>query len=381
MQPTASPVPAAGIVGSSHPNTPLRLRPYLAAGVALVGAGLLAVTPVASGAPDVDAPAVQLLSGADPLTSFEDVFQTAQANATEIHDYFSAAPFVGLQQEIANDVGYFQDLIKDPSSFATVLNDLQTDSQKAFDAATFLGGDQVPFLNSLSNDTMDINHGLIYLGLTGQAAALGIPAPAEPIPEIVNFLSSPLSGVLIGGLGPVISPMVALDNSIQTIIGDLSGSAANPEAALQDLLDTPANVLSGFLNGATLNLDSLIPLIEQANLVPLPPGASLDSLSFAFGGLLSPGETSGLALTGSGIGGSIFNSVGLDLSGVPIFGTIDAPGQGIGPLGAFVNMEQIIATALGWDGTGNPLDGLFDTGTTAAAIDPASIFTDLLTGI
>lgn len=380
MQLTPSPAADAGIAGSSPPNTPIRLRPCLAASVALVGASLMAITPVASGLPNVDVAAIQLLSGADPLTSFEDVFQTAQANATQIYDYFSAAPFVAEQQEIANDIGYLQDLAKDPSSFSTVLNDFQTEAQTAFNAATFLGGDQATFINPLSNDTMDISHALIYLGLTGQAAALGIPAPPAPIPTIVDFLSSPASGMLIGELGPVISPLVALDNSIQTVIGDLTGSAANPEAALQALLDTPANVLGGFLNGATLNLDSLIPLIEQANLVPLPPGASLDSLSFAFGGLLSPGETSGLGVTGAGIGGSIFNSVGLDLSGVPIFGTIDAPGQGIGPLGAFVEMEQVIATALGWSGTGNPLDGLFDAGTTAAAIDPGA-FTDLLTSI
>ncbi|MEO6794848.1 MAG: outer membrane porin GjpA, partial [Mycobacterium sp.] len=263
------------------------------------------------------------------------------------------------QQEIANQVGYLQDLANGSTTFSDVIKDIQHNGTNAFNAATFLGGDQLD-LNVFSNFTMDLNHGLVYLALTGQAVDLGFPAPDEPIPSIVNFLSSPLSGVLIGALGPSISPWIALNNSITDISAALNGSTPDWTTALQDFANIPANMTGAFLNGSTLDLSSLIPLINEANLIPLPEGTSLDSLSIALGGLLSPGEgTTTIAGGLDGIGGSIFNSLGLDLSGVPLFGELNVAALGIGPLGAIENLSQIIANSLGWDGTGNPLADLF----------------------
>lgn len=357
------------------------LRPYVTAGAVLLGTGLIAVTPGVM--PDLQQRAVQLTSF-DPFAAWTDVFNATQANATEIYDYLSAVPFVALQQAIVNQVGYVQELIDDPSNISAVLTEMQTNAQNAFNAATFLGGDQVEFINPLDNATLDTQHSLLFLYLTNQLGGLGIPGPAEPIPTIVDFLTSPLSGVLIGALGPGISTWVALANSLTEISDALSCSASaalcGPDdwtTALQDLANIPANMVGGFLNGATLDLSPLIPVIEQLNLVPMPEGASIDSLSFAFGGLLSPGETNGIAYFGSGPGGSILNSVGMGLSDVPIFGTLDAPGQGVGPLAALENLSQMIAVQLGWvpeiNGTTgvpvgpNPLDVLFPSAPEDAA--------------
>jgi hypothetical protein len=106
-------------------------NPLVTAGVALVDAGVVAVTPMAApppGLPDVQTRAVQLMSGSDPLTQFGTVLQTAEADATDIYDHFSAAPFADLQQSIANDVGYVEDLLKNPSDISRVLTDLQNNA-------------------------------------------------------------------------------------------------------------------------------------------------------------------------------------------------------------------------------------------------------------
>ena len=69
-------------------------NPLVTAGVALVDAGVVAVTPMAApppGLPDVQTRAVQLMSGSDPLTEWGTVLQTAEADATDIYDHFSAA--------------------------------------------------------------------------------------------------------------------------------------------------------------------------------------------------------------------------------------------------------------------------------------------------
>jgi hypothetical protein len=209
-------------------------------------------------------------------------------------------------------------------------------------------------VSSTVSHTLDSTHGLLFDALTGQLASLGFPAPAEPIPSIVEFLASPLSGILLGAVGPVISPDVALANSIEAVVGDIQ--SGDSSQALSALLATPANMLGAFFNGATLNLDALIPAIEQANIIPLPEGTTIDGLSFAFGGLLSTGVTqhdyTGAAGEIPSVGGSILNSLGIDLSGAPIVGTVDATANPVGPLGALEGLSQLIGVELGdgWDG-------------------------------
>ena len=115
--------------------------PLVTASVALIGAGVVAVTPVAApppGLPDVQTRAVQLMSGSDPLTQWGTVLQTAEADATDIYDHFSAAPFADLQQSIANDVGYVEDLLKNPSDISRVLTDLQNNASALFGSSTDL---------------------------------------------------------------------------------------------------------------------------------------------------------------------------------------------------------------------------------------------------
>jgi hypothetical protein len=115
--------------------------PLVTASVALIGAGVVAVTPVAApppGLPDVQTRAVQLMSGSDPLTQWGTVLQTPGADATDIYDHFSAAPFADLQQSIANDVGYVEDLLKNPSDISRVLTDLQNNASALFGSSTDL---------------------------------------------------------------------------------------------------------------------------------------------------------------------------------------------------------------------------------------------------
>jgi hypothetical protein len=110
-------------------------RPWITAGVALVGAGVVAAIPMAGSAPSlpvVQARAVQLTTGADPLTDWGDVLQTAEANATDIYDHFSSAPFADLQQSLVNDVGYVEDLIKNPSDIGTIATDIQDNLNALF---------------------------------------------------------------------------------------------------------------------------------------------------------------------------------------------------------------------------------------------------------
>jgi hypothetical protein len=346
------------------------LRPYATAGVALVGAGLIAMTPMAPRLPDTfTVQDIKLVSGEDTLPDIAapwiDQFNTASENATTLLNNFYDAPFIGLQQPIANLSGFLQDFFNDPTS-STVTDAM---GQMQANLAAVLTGYGLQDASASTTDTvlehtLGGNHELMFDEVPGYLPA----SDAAEITPIINFLASPASGILMGMLGPEIAPWVALGNSITD--GD-------------DFNETLANMVGAYFNGATLNLDSLLPTINGLDL--FPTGMNMGNLDIAFGGLLSTGD---VAAGPNEVGGSIFNSVGLYFTGVPVLGTLDVPSEAVGPIGAWEGWAQTIGSLLGWDGSGSPLTDVtlpvipadFLDGSTipAAATDLSSLWQDLV---
>lgn len=193
-------------------------------------------------------------------------------------------------------------------------------------------------------------HVEIYQGLVG-TGDFNAPSGLEGqvVTALTNAAASPLSGVLLGAAGPFVSPEVALINSTGAILTDLAGG--NPAAALTDLLDTPANVVNGFFNGATLNLNPLAPVFGPFVAAGDNGAEQLDGMSFAFGGLLSPGQV----IDGPGgplhygTGGSALNALGLSIGFLPpdpyAGGQVDIPAVPVGPIGAAAGLIDIIGQA------------------------------------
>lgn len=340
------------------------LHHHVIAGVALVGASMVSVTPITTPLPDLHIALTSnsTLANSDFLNSVDnwlDGTGSGQAGAglgaLDLAGLFD--PWKDVFDQAKANAETVLPAVKDAQeAFIQSLAHPDTTPQELFNGLTFLDGAYQFFRNSLAHWTLDGHADLnpltidghipLYLVLTGQLQGFGFPTPAEPIPTLANLLASPLSGVSMGSLGPWIAPGVALINTVEAVIADLNGS--NPEAALHELLNIPVSMTDGFLNGATLNLDSLIPL--AGGLLPLPPGSSLDGLSLDFGGLLSPGSTL------NGVGGSILNSVGMDLSGLPNpFDPstpidLDVVGQGVGPIGAMASLYEALAAMFTYDG-------------------------------
>jgi hypothetical protein len=377
-------------------------RPWITASVALAGAGVVAVTPLAAppGPPDVQTHAVKLINGSDPLTEWGDVWQTAEANAQDISDHFSAAPFADVQQEIANDVGYAEDVLKNPSDLSTVLTDIQDNFTAVFGNGTaadpgalwgpFLpdGGATDTLYQSLDTElysvgsgglvVLTLNHSDLFGLLTEQIPLIFASDPSlEPLADqLLDFSASPLSGELVGWLGTALSPALQFDTDLININDALEGPTADYTTAFQDLAEIPANVTNAFLNGfGEVNLE---PLLEDLHItlpaIPLLGTAegSITGLEIDLGGLLSPG-------------GSLFNAIGTDVD-IPQVGGESLSGVAVGPLASLVELDQSIAEALGWSGAGDPLAGLADAGTSAAdagtsAAEAGSLAADLSTAL
>ncbi|UVO11586.1 outer membrane porin GjpA [Mycobacterium sp. SVM_VP21] len=352
------------------------LRPFAIAGVCMLGAGLVAG--VATGVGYAPSPAtareVTLTSGESGLlTPWVDVFNTASENSTKLLNTFFEAPAIGWQQFIANMSGYLQDWFNDPTSINASMQQIQA-NLNAVTTGYGLQNADTATTNIVLAHTLDgigsisPGHAELFSEIPGYIPA-GEQAAAIPI---VNFLGSPASGIIMGMLGPEISPWVALANSIS------AGDSLN---------ETLANMVGGYFNGATLNLDSLLPTINGLGL--FPKGMAMANLDIGFGGLLSPGSVGHNA--DPGVGGSIFNSVGINFTGVPAIQTLDAPSQPVGPLGAWEGWAQTIAALLGWHGSGSPLADVtlptiptdfFDGGSAGSmAADVSTVWQDLLAAL
>ncbi|ORW91369.1 hypothetical protein AWC28_18325 [Mycolicibacter terrae] len=325
----------------------LALQPYVTAGIAIAGASLIAVPPAAAplpGVAEIQAPAVQLTG------AWEDAFNAGSANLSQLVNNYGLAPGVGFQQSLVNMVGFMQLLINDPANISTVAEQMQDNIKAVFSSYDLLNADDAT-VAATTAFTVASDHTLLLSQIPGF-----LPADIDPdmVTTVLNFLSSPLSGIIMGSLGPAIAPWVALSNSITD--GD-------------SFTDIIANMVGAYFNGATLNLNFLLPLINDAGLLPAP--MEIDNLEFAFGGLLTGGDVAhgpwqvfdsngDVAASVPVVGGSIINSLGINLLGVPVLGSLGFDGHAIGPMGAWLSFSELAAQLLGagWnevgDGKGAP---------------------------
>ncbi|HET9874521.1 MAG TPA: hypothetical protein VFQ37_02000 [Mycobacterium sp.] len=305
----------------------LATRPWITFAVSLVGAGTIATTP-AVGPPEFQHMNTWLaVADSDAVTSWLDVFQATVAGAKDISDHFWYAFFPSLQQEIVNRVGLLGDLVKNPFE-AFAIGGRFLDLLGAATAAHFTHfippAEAVDHLySSLSSDHQDYFEALQQL----------IGGSDQPLLE---FLASPVSGILWGVVGPILGPLLQYGDDFSAVVralGDLDFMAA-----FQGVMNMLPNGLDAYFNGYG-------PVEVSLPLSSLAPGADGTITSVNLGGLFSPG-------------GSFFNALGLADGDT----TSPATGEAVGLLGSLVEIQQAIAVAIGWDGIGNPIDALFDGG-------------------
>lgn len=335
------------------------LRPYVTAGIAIVGSGLIAAPPVAAPLPGPQVSRdVAFTSALGDLTGpWQDVFNSTSENLTQLTNNFALAPFVGFQQFLANQAGFWDQMLNDPSSIPAVMQQMQDNLDAVMTAYTLLNASDETVQTVTWHTLSGTNETAMPPTIGHDALLLLLPLflseeQQETLGPIINFAASPLSGMLMGALGPAISPLVALYNGISD--GD----------GLNEIF---ANMYGSFFNGATLNLDFLIPVIAESGLLPLPEEVVINHLDIAFGGMFSAGSVAPIYDAGGdgsvlvpAAGGSILNSLGMSIDasglGLPI-PPLEIASHAVGPIGAWLGWTQAIGEVLGmnwWNGKGMP---------------------------
>jgi hypothetical protein len=145
------------------------------------------------------------------------------------------------------------------------------------------------------------------------------------IEPIINFATTPISGVLVGAIGPVVAPVLAVVNGISNAVALLQES--NFQDALIELINIPANTVGAILNGGqTLDLTPVLGLLG----ITLPD--EVKSLGLKMGGVLSPG---GVAFDGLAAEASIPNLLDVVVPGLPV-----------GPIGALAGLTNYVAKSI-----------------------------------
>ena len=328
----------------------LAVRPYATAGIALVGASVIAISPVAPLPFDVEfSPQVRLSAAVDPITPWRNVISTADANLSDLVAAWREDPAPVLREVIANQIGYLREL----PNFPAILSQISGNLEAALAA---------PFATDL--DTLEPGHAFAFPIVTEGLPELGIPAllPAELQP-LLNLTTTYLSGVALGLIGPVIGPGLVLGSGTQAIIGDLTDDDPDPEAALNDLINIPVGMADAFLNGGqSIDLTPVLAALGPVLGVELPEGTKI---GVALGGVLSPG-------------GSAFNALDITIEALGFPLTIT--GQGPGAIGSLIGLSKVIAGAITPDETASSSARPLGASATvpSGGDDPAQVPTSIL---
>jgi hypothetical protein len=362
------------------------LRPYAAAGIAILGIGsLMAFTPVAAPLPDVHVPAIQLTSDSSLLGDFSSLFG----------DVTGGTSGIGGLGDLAGDLtGLLGGL--NPSSLLSDLPGLAS-----VDPAPATSSLLAPYLELFTNSFTNLQAiGTEFANVTLpelQAALQAIianPSLIAELPQAVfTALSTPLTltttlppdlvpiviaitlgAPLLIGLGEV-GPLATTSGELETVFGQLT--SGDPTQVLSALIDGPANIANAFLNGH-VGLDVLG---EQLNI---------------FNGILVPDQPFSLTvgtdlitqlLTYLGADSGLLGDLTTLLGGLP---TGDLATITVGPLAGLVDAlvnyvpQDILTTDPGGTSILSGLDpstllsGL-DLGNLGGLLDPSTLAGDLTT--
>lgn len=231
------------------------VRSYLTAGVAVVGAGALALAPIQPVDPtlrDLRVPAV--FSGPVGLTamsnpSYDVVFTRAAGNLEALVDWFFAQYEEGstpIQVIIENQTANLESIAEAARNTVEAVGTALTETVPNQVSAAFeaLGeGDFYTAVNLLVGAAIAPVAPLLFLAMPIQAALTQTLANAV---KAITFATDPLVlGLqLLSVVGPVINGAAAAVASVQAIVDSFDGG--DP---LREIINAPATILDGFLNG------------------------------------------------------------------------------------------------------------------------------------
>ncbi|OBG84911.1 hypothetical protein A5733_01810 [Mycobacterium sp. NS-7484] len=231
-------------------------HPYLAAGVALVGAGAIAMSPVAPPMPDISVPAitsaqVNLSAAADPIEAYAQLFSNTIANVSTLIDTEITDPAPVLLQVISNQLAtassLFEGLQGAGEGLAAILdpaNPVGIPAQLQLAVSDLLAGN--------INGAVANAWSALLSPVLNAALPLLEPITAairQPIQNLLNVVDTQLAILypVLGAINVGYVTVTAAGNVGQDILDSIR--TADPIGAVNALLSGPAVITDALLNG------------------------------------------------------------------------------------------------------------------------------------
>lgn len=234
-------------------------HPYLAAGVALIGASAIAISPVAPPMPDITVPAVSsaevsLSAATDPIQAYVQLVTNTFTNVSTLIGQELADPAPILRQVIDNQIAT-------AVSLGTALQDSAVALGNALDPSNPYS---IPSLLQLAVSNLlsgDINGAVAnaWSAFLTPVVGVGLPllepitaAIRQPIQNVLNVVDTQLAVVmpLLGALNVAYRTITVAGNVGQEILD--SATAGDALAVVSTMLSSPAVIADAFLNGDEL---------------------------------------------------------------------------------------------------------------------------------
>jgi hypothetical protein len=225
------------------------IRPYVTAGIALVGASAIAVTPIAATPPDITVadPAVQL--AASPFDAYVTLFDRSRDNVQGLTSLalapvptlpFTVEELISQALDVNANVTSFQALVGGLSGQISSLNQLTQMFVQAASSELQAGK---------FADALDV---LLYTALFGGSGVLGFALyPAALLGADVEELTPVLAGALLNAaVAPVLSGVSVAGHVTQDVVDALR--SGNYQDIPGDLIAAPARLADGIVNGTEL---------------------------------------------------------------------------------------------------------------------------------
>lgn len=232
-------------------------RSYLAAGVALVGAGAIAVSPVAPPLPEVHVSAistasVDLSAAVEPFQAYVQLITNTVSNVGALIGTEFADPFPILQQVIANQITSGQGIFAGLQGAGEALGQ-QLDPSDPYGIPAQL---QQAFTQLFDGDVNGAV-GTAWSALLSPVLLAGLPlltpitdAIKQPVQNLLNVINDPLAVLIpvLGALNTVYPAVLVSGNVGQSMVDAIK--AGDPLGVVSAALAGPGQIADAFLNGA-----------------------------------------------------------------------------------------------------------------------------------
>ncbi len=334
------------------------VRSYLTAGVSVLGAGAVALSPIQplpAASPALakasSTAAVNLAASIDPITPWIETFQTAKVNTTQLYEAKrNPGPTTPVLRQIIQNVQVYATELNDPQLIIQqITQNIQNAIKAPLDEALLPAGISGNINNTLGVTCIqDPNCGIdAFTKFQTTALLAEFPSLASLVP-IANTLSTPLMGAILGWAGPGLGVIAQTIDTVNAVTAAVK--AQDWTAALNEVINYPAYVTNAVLNGGkNLDVTPIVAKIATQMGITLPDGTKV---GIATGGFLSQAVAlGGTDPTGvspipfRGWGGVAWDSISLEATPAPSF-PVFVKGTPVGNSGTQYGLKVAIADAI-----------------------------------